>query len=52
MTSSAQYDANGNRLLSVTDNAGATVEYGYSGELSKMLALPGKRHGRFGEHHS
>ena len=40
MTSSAQYDANGNRLLSVTDNAGATVEYGYSGELSKMLALP------------
>lgn len=40
MTSSAQYDANGNRLLSVTDNAGATVKYGYSGELSKMLALP------------
>ena len=40
MTSSARYDANGNRLLSVTDNAGATVEYGYSGELSKMLALP------------
>ena len=40
MTSSAQYDANGNRLLSVTDNAGATVEYAYSGELSKMLALP------------
>ena len=40
MTSSAQYDANGNRLLSVTDNTGATVEYGYSGELSKMLALP------------
>ena len=34
------YDANGNRLLSVTDNAGATVKYGYSGELSKMLALP------------
>ena len=24
----------------MTDNAGATVEYGYSGELSKMLALP------------
>ena len=22
------YDANGNRLLSVTDNAGATVKYG------------------------
>ena len=40
MTSSAQYDANGNRLLSVTDNTGATVKYGYSGELSKMLALP------------
>ena len=40
MTSSARYDVNGNRLLSVTDNAGATVEYGYSGELSKMLALP------------
>ena len=40
MTSSAQYDANGNRLLSVTDNTGATVEYAYSGELSKMLALP------------
>ena len=40
MTSSAQYDANGNRLLSVTGNTGATVEYGYSGELSKMLALP------------
>ena len=34
------YDANGNRLLSVTDNAGATVKYAYSGELSKMLALP------------
>ena len=40
MTSSAQYDANGNRLLSVTDNTGATVEYGYSGEGNKMLALP------------
>ena len=40
MTSSARYDANGNRLLSVTDNTGATVEYAYSGELSKMLALP------------
>ena len=40
MTSSAQYDANGNRLLSVTDNTGATVKYAYSGELSKMLALP------------
>ena len=40
MTSSARYDANGNRLLSVTDNAGATVKYAYSGELSKMLALP------------
>ena len=40
ITSSAQYDTNGNRLLSVTDNTGATVEYGYSGELSKMLALP------------
>ena len=40
MTSSAQYDANGNRLLSVTDNAGATVEYAYSGEGNKMLALP------------
>ena len=34
------YDANGNRLLSVTDNAGATVKYGYSGERNKMLALP------------
>ena len=34
------YDANGNRLLSVTDNAGATVKYSYSGGLSKMLALP------------
>ena len=40
MTSSAQYDANGNRLISMTDDAGATVKYGYSGELSKMLALP------------
>ena len=40
MTSSAQYDANGNRLLSVTDNTGATVEYAYSGEGNKMLALP------------
>ena len=40
MTSSAQYDTNGNRLISMTDDAGATVKYGYSSGLSKMLALP------------
>ena len=40
MTSSAAYDAGGNRLTSVTDSSGATVRYGYSSGVSEMLGLP------------
>ncbi len=40
LSTSASYDANGNRLLSETDDAGNASYYSYSQGVSEMLGLP------------